>query len=1273
MTDPITLTIITTLIAKNAPAWLAALRSTVLDKTKEVAIERGKDFAVEKGGSWLRSFLRLDEKEQIRHLQQALKNASERGLASIEGLSRRDEYNDVLQVLFQEGSDSDVLRHEALKLFTLDETPDFSILTSKYNYRRHLSNAAHVDIDITPYLTCFFDALITELYADPYFKQQMSDTLQLRASVNTQKSLLQVIDIVCQIQINIVDDYTAEQFAADVNKYTSFIERTLHNLKIVGVVPKDQNKDPELDGIYVPLRIAVRNQSMPKDQPVDNIIALLEQHSYVVLLGGPGSGKSTATRHLAWTHAIANQNARTTTHSLMLSGKPLPLRIELRRFNEERRHHNYNFLDYVSEVTLKREGINISSRMFEALLELRAMLLLFDGLDEVATLDERAKLVEEIEYFAICHPGNRYIVTSRFVGYQLVSLSNQLFVHAEVQTFNDEQIRQFLENWYTYVLGLNPLPSDDRQELETLYKTLQGNQRLHKLSENPLLLTAITGLHRYERLPDRRVLIYDRCADLLLETWAKLKGTKERWQSMKMIKEEQYACVAYLGFVLHERSQEELDNEKAEEETTDVSSRFLRKKVEEFLRKRKLIAGVAEQQAEAKRFIALVQEEAGLIVERGTDENGEALYSFVHRTFQEYFAAADVYERYQQAENPKVVSKFLYEHLHDPHWREVILLLLGKLKSTPVTNQLRQILQGNLKSLRSQYTEIVQQDLFFVCDCLVEEIKVEHSLVDTVISRLCNVIIDSPFPTQRQDALTYLGKLMQTRQYAGQGRKELVTFATKDGTLDVLERLEVMSVLYNYTQSEKQQLTDQALALLLQHSSPSIEQALQNAVLLYKSINEEANARQLAISLLISLLQNPELSVDQIWKTIVSLYRNTNERADAQKLATPTLISLLQRPELSIDQMRRMAEFLYESSPEGSDAERLATSTLSSLLQRSELSLDQIREVAESLYSSSPEGSDAERLATSTLNSLLQRPELSIDQALRTVASLYNSGPEGSDAQKLATSTLSSLLQRSDLSTDQVLQTIAASFYDSSYEGSLADLLAISLFQQSGLSFDQVRQTVASFYIDPEKSDAEQLVTSLLTSLLQRSELSVNQIRQTTESLYNSSPEGSDAEQLIISLCASLLQRPELSLDQIREFAESLYESSPKESDARQLATSTLTSLLQRSELSLDQIRAIAQSLYNSSRAGSDAERLATSTLSSLLQRPDLSTEQAWQIAESLYESSRAGSDAERLATSTLLALLSRAGRAKPLRDVYDILSVMVPQFHKLQPITVHL
>ena len=139
--------------------------------------------------------------------------------------------------------------------------------------------------------------------------------------------------------------------------------------------------------------------------------------------------------------------------------------------------------------------------MFKELLERRTMLLLFDGLDEVATLDERRLLVEEIEHFASCYPGNRVLVTSRPVGYELAPFSSQLFSRAQVQEFDNDQIRQFLERWYTHVLRLSPIPQDDQQELETLFETLKENTRLHRLAENPLLLTVITTLHRYERLP----------------------------------------------------------------------------------------------------------------------------------------------------------------------------------------------------------------------------------------------------------------------------------------------------------------------------------------------------------------------------------------------------------------------------------------------------------------------------------------------------------------------------------------------------------------------------------------------------------------------------------------------------------------------------------------------------------------------------------------------------------------------------------------------------
>ncbi len=230
-------------------------------------------------------------------------------------------------------------------------------------------------------------------------------------------------------------------------------------------------------------------------------------------------------------------------------------------------------------------------------------------------------------------------------------------------------------------------------------------------------------------------------------TWTRLKGTKARWKDIKMGKEDQYACVAHLGFVLHERSQErEGDSaDRPEDIATDVPTTSMLQGIVRFLNGRKLIAEVVEQHTEAERFLELMQVEAGLIVERGKNESGENLYGFVHRTFQEYFAAGHVYTDYLQEENPDIITKFLKEHLHSPHWHEVILLLLGKLMSKPVTGKLRQILHGEIKSHRSHHTDVVQQDLFFVCECLVEEIAVESDLAKDVISLLSNLVKYSPF------------------------------------------------------------------------------------------------------------------------------------------------------------------------------------------------------------------------------------------------------------------------------------------------------------------------------------------------------------------------------------------------------------------------------------------------------------------------------------------------------------------------------------------------
>src|SRR5205823_6275477 len=107
----------------------------------------------------------------------------------------------------------------------------------------------------------------------------------------------------------------------------------------------------------------------------------------------------------------------------------------------------------------------------------------------------------------------------------------------------------------------------------------------------------------------------------------------------------------------------------AEDAATDVPAEDMQREIERFLKSENLLSG-AEINAEAERFLDLVKTEAGLIVERGTDQRGP-LYGFVHRTFQEYFAAVAVFEQSKQEDDPAIISDFLKEHFHDPHWNEV--------------------------------------------------------------------------------------------------------------------------------------------------------------------------------------------------------------------------------------------------------------------------------------------------------------------------------------------------------------------------------------------------------------------------------------------------------------------------------------------------------------------------------------------------------------------------------------------------------------------------
>ena len=215
--DPLSVTAITSLVVASTPHMLEALRGTLLDRGKEFIKDEVPKFGRDR-------VLHLDEKEQRHHLEQALKNAVERGLIQFETPVERDRYRDVLANLFEPGEHSKALQQEALRLFSFSEQPDFSKLNDAYNRSLQSRNLTKKPkpkkVDTTSYLISFFDALIAELYADPYFKQQMSSAIQMRAAVATmhmQQSVLEIVKLLREMNETLTGGYSAEQLAGLTN------------------------------------------------------------------------------------------------------------------------------------------------------------------------------------------------------------------------------------------------------------------------------------------------------------------------------------------------------------------------------------------------------------------------------------------------------------------------------------------------------------------------------------------------------------------------------------------------------------------------------------------------------------------------------------------------------------------------------------------------------------------------------------------------------------------------------------------------------------------------------------------------------------------------------------------------------------------------------------------------------------------------------------------------------------------------------------------------
>ncbi|MDX1521630.1 MAG: SUMF1/EgtB/PvdO family nonheme iron enzyme, partial [Anaerolineae bacterium] len=250
-----------------------------------------------------------------------------------------------------------------------------------------------------------------------------------------------------------------------------------------------------------------RGQELVREK-VDSLVkALLEQYPCIVLLGDPGSGKTTALDDLAYRLADDKGPALL----------PLPLRLSEFRVGLDVEAFIAKRLAQ-SEDTGGWRSPELAANL-NGYLEAGRFVILFDALNEMPSRDSEAR-IEALQAF-IDHwqpQGNRFLVTCRVLDYSRGLTGRQ---RVEVLPFSDQQIQTYLRK----VL---------KKHWQAMWQVLtEGDdeaRRLLEMARNPYMLRIMVRVFVSEggKLPQTRAEMMSRFTDILI-TSAKAKVPAGDW------------------------------------------------------------------------------------------------------------------------------------------------------------------------------------------------------------------------------------------------------------------------------------------------------------------------------------------------------------------------------------------------------------------------------------------------------------------------------------------------------------------------------------------------------------------------------------------------------------------------------------------------------------------------------------------------------------------------------------------------------------------------
>lgn len=398
----------------------------------------------------------------------------------------------------------------------------------------------------------------------------------------------------------------------------------------------------------------------------------------VVLLGDPGSGKSTFIRHLAW--ALAQRGLDQQSDATALVGwedrQPLlPIILPLRTLAGRLATQGVSDQTIYAALLVEVESYNIARAddMLSATLHRGAALLLFDGLDEVpldavaSVTTDRHTVVRAVRNFAQMHNTATVVLTCRSRAFDQTLREELGWPAATIAPFTLGQIRHFVPAWYGELVQCGQLEAAQAERLsQQLINTIIASPALRAMASTPLLLTMMAlVLYNKGDLPRDRPQLYERILELLLGQWDKVRDGQSLVEALSLPdwgSERIRPLLDQLSFQAH-------DQATSDDGRGQLRRRDVREALERFLTQ----AGLAEAQAAAAsvRCLDYFNQRSGLLV----PDSAQDSYVLAHLTLQEHCAGRAL------VLDPDAAALVL-RYRGDDRWREPIMLGLGVAQQT---------------------------------------------------------------------------------------------------------------------------------------------------------------------------------------------------------------------------------------------------------------------------------------------------------------------------------------------------------------------------------------------------------------------------------------------------------------------------------------------------------------------------------------------------------------------------------------------------------------